>query len=807
MQHRRDVLASLGIALSTALAGCSEDTDGETDGESSDEATETDRTQSSGPELAASAQLNVYRARLFDAVALGRAGQTAAGASVAQSIFQRFENATGEYGAHETLERTSESAYEGFESALGELRSTLEDGDTDAAAEAATTASDQLQIAQQALIGNDATRALDALLLGSRAANTRVLGEAGHFEAAATVATETTERFEDTLVHGALESADGDAYEDFESGLASIQRAASEGDAEGVTDAVAAAQSAAVAGAYALGTESVAGTGHLAAMQSVGYDAAALAGLGGPSEALAHATTLTTYRARIRDAAWLADADEGSTAGTVVGNVFADFEGARAHEALEEADHEAYEGFESGLESLQSAVESGEGVDDALATVDEHLRTGVATLAGDHAPVLQAGFFRARLADARERYERGAPSVAASITQELFERFEADELGFHETLEEASEDLYHRFEEEHLAGLIEAYENDDSEAVTTHHEGALDALLEFEATTGDSVASAAETAYFVARGFDSATVATLGDSERAATIPRAAFEHFESGAAGYHEALEHADHETYETFESDLGAIRSTAESGGDVRSAVQTFVSTAIDGIYAIVGAAGGSNGAAAAAIVQDVYATFEEARVHEALEEADHEAYEGFEAALEAYAGGLDGEGDVPVGRLADATLRAQFAVAGALDDAPVGQDGEGSAETEETESSLEGGPNVVDGVPDDADHVVSMQAVAFEPAELTVSVGDTVAFEHVAGEAHNVVAREEELPADASYWASGDFDSETAAVEGWDNGQGAVQSGQSYVHTFETAGEHPYYCVPHEMAGMEGTIVVEE
>ncbi|MCO8267256.1 plastocyanin/azurin family copper-binding protein [Haloferax sp. AB510] len=37
--------------------------------------------------------------------------------------------------------------------------------------------------------------------------------------------------------------------------------------------------------------------------------------------------------------------------------------------------------------------------------------------------------------------------------------------------------------------------------------------------------------------------------------------------------------------------------------------------------------------------------------------------------------------------------------------------------------------------------------------------------------------------------------------------VYSGQSYVHSFETAGEHAYYCVPHEAAGMTGTIVVEE
>jgi plastocyanin len=56
-------------------------------------------------------------------------------------------------------------------------------------------------------------------------------------------------------------------------------------------------------------------------------------------------------------------------------------------------------------------------------------------------------------------------------------------------------------------------------------------------------------------------------------------------------------------------------------------------------------------------------------------------------------------------------------------------------------------------------------------------------------------------------GGFESEEAARAGWENGEGAVQEGQSYVRTFETAGEHACFCVPHEAAGMEGTIVVEE
>ena len=144
------------------------------------------------------------------------------------------------------------------------------------------------------------------------------------------------------------------------------------------------------------------------------------------------------------------------------------------------------------------------------------------------------------------------------------------------------------------------------------------------------------------------------------------------------------------------------------------------------------------------------------------------------------------------------------GASEAAPSGD--AGGHHEGESETSLSGGPNVVEGVPEDADHVVDMNAVAYDPAELTVSQGDTVAWTHAGGEAHSVTAYEEAIPDGASYWASGGFDSESAAREGWENGQGAVQSGQSYVHTFETTGEHAYLCIPHERAGMTGTVVVE-
>jgi plastocyanin len=517
----------------------------------------------------------------------------------------------------------------------------------------------------------------------------------------------------------------------------------------------------------------------------------------------------------VYDAHWLAATGETDRAATMAGDVFAHFEGARAHEALEEADGDAYEGFEAGLSDLRAAIEDGNAsaVDDAVATVDENLVAGIEALAGSDAPLLEAAFFRARFADAYERYQLGENAVAASVGRALFERFEANELDVHETVESTSEELYTSFEEDHLSGLVDAFENGTDSAVETHFDGVNATLSEFATMAGSTATvSGGEGAYMAARGFDAAVLDTLGNDDRAQAIAQRAFEHFEAGAGGYHEALEAADEATYEAFEERLGGISTAAGNGEDVYPAAKQFNGEALASIYAIVGSGGGSSAGAAATVMQDVFAHFEEARVHELIEEADHNAYETFEAQLDAYITALDDGGDVPAA--AEAFARgaqyAGFALVDSVEELPLrlrlaGTSG-GSESGESDDADLQGGPNVVDGVPDNADHVVDMNAVAFDPAELTVSQGDTVAWTHAAGEAHNVVAYQDGIPDGATYWASGGFESEEAARTGWENGEGAVQSGQSYTHTFETAGTHEYFCVPHEAAGMVGTVVVE-
>jgi plastocyanin len=118
--------------------------------------------------------------------------------------------------------------------------------------------------------------------------------------------------------------------------------------------------------------------------------------------------------------------------------------------------------------------------------------------------------------------------------------------------------------------------------------------------------------------------------------------------------------------------------------------------------------------------------------------------------------------------------------------------------------------DGGSDDGDDGGDEETVgmtddlAFEPDDLAIASGTTVTWENEGSVGHTVTAYEQKIPADAEYFASGDFDSESAARD--DIQAGTLGEGESYSHTFETTGEYEYFCIPHENAGMVGSITVE-
>ncbi|MFB6096980.1 MAG: DUF5059 domain-containing protein [Haloferacaceae archaeon] len=459
-----------------------------------------------------------------------------------------------------------------------------------------------------------------------------------------------------------------------------------------------------------------------------------------------------------------------------------------------------------------------------------------ATAGADLAVAAQWNVYRARFDDAAALATAGEFAAAADVATDTFARFESatGEYGAHERLESTSHERYEGFEEE--LGLVKerANERDLAEVREARRQGAGHLYAAQETLVGESVAHALDLQRLGVRAANARVLATAGRFDAAADVAARTYEAFEDADA--HEALESAAPEQYEAFEGGLEGIEEAAGASDPmaVGDAVDETLAAAVEGAYAMAGteAVGAGElaamqargfdavalvgfGASAAdyadaanGLVGDVFGDFEDATVHELLEEADHDAYESFEHALEGLAEAAKAGTDVApaLDAFARASVHAQFAVVGAADQSPVGG-GEAGDDGGEPDASLSGGPDVVSGVPDDADHVVEMRAVTFDPDSLTVAAGDTVAFAHVDGDAHTVTAVEEGIPSGADYWNSAGADDQAGAEEAWEHGAGAVQAGQAYVHTFETVGTHEFYCIPHEAAGMTGTITVEK
>jgi len=120
--------------------------------------------------------------------------------------------------------------------------------------------------------------------------------------------------------------------------------------------------------------------------------------------------------------------------------------------------------------------------------------------------------------------------------------------------------------------------------------------------------------------------------------------------------------------------------------------------------------------------------------------------------------------------------------------------------------GGGSAAPGPDDEYD--VGMSAIAFAPDELTVPAGTTVVWKNTNSRTHTVTAYEASIPDEATYFASGGFDSQQAAVDGYyEELAGGIRSQATYQHTFAEPGEYRYFCVPHEDAGMVGTVTVTE
>lgn len=109
---------------------------------------------------------------------------------------------------------------------------------------------------------------------------------------------------------------------------------------------------------------------------------------------------------------------------------------------------------------------------------------------------------------------------------------------------------------------------------------------------------------------------------------------------------------------------------------------------------------------------------------------------------------------------------------------------------------------------DYDVGMSATAFRPVEVAATVGEPVVWKNTSSRGHTVTAYDDGIPKGGAYFATGGYESEATAREAWrTGGDGTIDGGQTYEHTFEMSGTFSYFCLPHESGGMVGKVVVDE
>lgn len=97
-----------------------------------------------------------------------------------------------------------------------------------------------------------------------------------------------------------------------------------------------------------------------------------------------------------------------------------------------------------------------------------------------------------------------------------------------------------------------------------------------------------------------------------------------------------------------------------------------------------------------------------------------------------------------------------------------------------------------------VAMTDEMRFAPDPVTVAAGTTVRFENRSARFVHTATCDSALARDPSHVAM------PSGAEPWTSGN--VAPGESWTVTLRVPGEYRYVCLPHELAGMLGTIVVE-
>ncbi len=88
-------------------------------------------------------------------------------------------------------------------------------------------------------------------------------------------------------------------------------------------------------------------------------------------------------------------------------------------------------------------------------------------------------------------------------------------------------------------------------------------------------------------------------------------------------------------------------------------------------------------------------------------------------------------------------------------------------------------------------------YSPEHVTIKKGGTITWKNTSGVVHTST----DDPSKAADPANAKL---PAGAKTWDSGN--IDPGKDFTHTFDTPGDYTYFCIPHESAGMVGTITVQ-
>lgn len=97
-----------------------------------------------------------------------------------------------------------------------------------------------------------------------------------------------------------------------------------------------------------------------------------------------------------------------------------------------------------------------------------------------------------------------------------------------------------------------------------------------------------------------------------------------------------------------------------------------------------------------------------------------------------------------------------------------------------------------------VAMTDSLQFQPSSIEVPVGTTVTWNNTSSVVHTVTA-------DPSKANDPSHVKLPQGAQPFDSG--IIQPGSQFSHTFTTPGEYKYFCIPHESAGMIGTVTVTQ